>query len=164
MARLGLNIVDARIITSENDFTLDTYLVLDENNRPVTDANRIAQIHHLLSSAIKNPQSIHSVPTRPIPRQLKYFKVPTQITAEDDANSDYTLLEIIAADRPGLLARIGQAFMECNIRVHNAKISTLGENAENIFLVSNRENQPIKDPALGTLISALKNHIDNTAA
>lgn len=165
MARLGLNIVDARIITSENGFTLDTYLALDENNRPITDANRIAEIHYLLSSAIKNPLSIHSVPSRPTPRQLKHFKVPTQITAEDDANSDYTLLEIIAADRPGLLARIGQAFMEYRIRVHNAKISTLGENAENIFLVSDRENQAIKDPELlNKFITTLKNSIDNTAS
>lgn len=162
MARLGLNIVDARVITSENDFTLDTYLALDENNSPITDANRIAEIHHLLSSAIKNPSSINTVPSRPTPRQLKHFKVPTQITAEDDANSDYTLLEIIAADRPGLLARVGQAFMECRVRVHNAKISTLGENAENIFLVSDRENQALKDAELNMLISAIKNHIDNT--
>ncbi|HEX7027685.1 MAG TPA: [protein-PII] uridylyltransferase [Gammaproteobacteria bacterium] len=164
MSRLGLNIVDARIITSDNDFTLDTYLVLDENNRPITDANRIAEIHYLLSNAIKNPKSIHCVPSRPTPRQLKHFKVPTQITAEDDANSDYTLLEIIAADRPGLLARIGQAFMECGIRVHNAKISTLGENAENIFLVSDRANLAIKDAELrNKLITTLKSHIDHTA-
>src|SRR5690606_18131770 len=120
LTRLGLNIVDARILTSKSGYTLDTYLVLDEHNHAITDKNRIAEIHQLLSSGIKNPQQIPDVPPRPIPRQLKHFNAPTRITAEDDSEGRHTLLEIIATDRPGLLARIGRAFLECQVQVRNA--------------------------------------------
>jgi [protein-PII] uridylyltransferase len=163
MARLGLDIVDARILTSNNGYTLDTYLVLDENSRPISDQNRIQEIYTLLSNTIKHPDTIPVVLSRPIPRRLKYFKTPTQITAEDDTEGTHTLLEIIASDRPGLLARIGQAFMENNIRVFNAKISTIGENAENIFIITDKNNQPIKSETdRQHLIDAIKTSIDRT--
>lgn len=161
MTRLGLNIVDARIITSKSGFTLDTYLVLDEQNKPITDEARIAEIHQLLSGGIRQRGRLPDIPPRPVPRQLKHFNTPTRVTAEDDTEGRYTLLEVIAADRPGLLARIGRAFLELNIRVHNAKISTVGANAENIFLVSDMRNQPIREPAeREALIAALHRHID----
>jgi [protein-PII] uridylyltransferase len=161
LTRLGLNIVDARIITSKSGFTLDTYLVLDEQNRPITDEDRIAEIHKLLSDSIKNLDKIPEVPPRPVPRQLKHFNTPTRVTAEDDSEGRHTLLEVIAVDRPGLLARIGRAFLEQNLRVHNAKISTVGENAENIFLVTDTHNRPIRDKdRLDNLIRTLHSHID----
>lgn len=164
MTRLGLNIVDARIITSKSGFTLDTYLVLDEQNRPITDQARIAEIHQLVSSGIKRRGQLPDIPPRAVPRQLKHFNTPTRVTAEDDSEGRYTLLEVIAADRPGLLARIGRAFLERNIRVHNAKISTVGANAENIFLISDMNNRPIREAAeRDALIASLHRHIDTQA-
>jgi [protein-PII] uridylyltransferase len=165
MTRLGLNIVDARIITSKSGFTLDTYLVLDEHNRPITDEARIAEIHQLLSSGIQRRGRLPDIPPRAIPRQLKHFNTPTRVTTEDDSEGRHTLLEVIAADRPGLLARIGRAFLERNIRVHNAKISTVGANAENIFLISDMSNRPIREPAeRDALIAALHRQIDTQAS
>ena len=70
-------------------------------------------------------------------------------------------MEIITGDRPGLLATIGRAFLDCNIRVHDAKISTIGETAENIFMISDSEDQPIDDPAsIQKLIETVKTRID----
>ena len=51
------------------------------------------------------------------------------------ASSDQTVLELRAADRPGLLSTIGQVFIEQGIDIEAAKIVTIGEKAEDVFYV-----------------------------
>ena len=46
-----------------------------------------------------------------------------------------TVLELRAADRPGLLSIIGQVFIEQGIDIEAAKIVTIGERAEDVFYV-----------------------------
>ena len=44
-------------------------------------------------------------------------------------------------DIPGLLAKIGQGFKDCQIKVHDAKINTVGERAEDVFQISTLNDQ-----------------------
>jgi [protein-PII] uridylyltransferase len=46
------------------------------------------------------------------------------------------VLSLIAGDRPGLLARIALIFDQHGIRLHRAKINTLGSRAEDVFWIS----------------------------
>jgi UTP:GlnB (protein PII) uridylyltransferase len=55
------------------------------------------------------------------------------------------LLEINAGDMPGLLSRLGEAMDGLGIRVHNARINTLGEQAQDIFYVTTRDCEMIVD-------------------
>ena len=52
----------------------------------------------------------------------------------DDKGTHY-ILEIVAGDRPGLLAQIAYTLAQANVNVTSAKINTLGERAEDIFLI-----------------------------
>ncbi|MBN1379450.1 MAG: [protein-PII] uridylyltransferase [Gammaproteobacteria bacterium] len=161
MTRLRLNIVDAHIITSTNGFALDTYLVLDEQNQPLLDQYRIDKLRDMLNKNLRQPDNIPRPPPRPVPRRLRHFDVRTRITAEDSADGRLTLVEVIAGDRPGLLATIARAFLDCGVRVHDAKISTIGETAENIFMLSDMHNKPIKNPeALQILTRVVQERID----
>ncbi len=45
-------------------------------------------------------------------------------------------MSIVAGDRPGLLYRVARVLSGYGISVHNAKINTLGERAEDTFLIS----------------------------
>ena len=46
---------------------------------------------------------------------------------------------------PGLLSRLGEAMDGLGIRVHNARINTLGEQAQDIFYVTTRGGERITD-------------------
>ncbi|MNM75872.1 Bifunctional uridylyltransferase/uridylyl-removing enzyme [compost metagenome] len=59
-----------------------------------------------------------------------------------------TILEITAPDRPGLLARLGRIFLEFDLSLQNAKIATLGERVEDVFFITDADNQPLSDPQL----------------
>ena len=71
-----------------------------------------------------------------------------QVSIHNDAQRPVTVLEIIAPDRPGLLARIGQIFLDFDLSLQNAKIATLGERVEDVFFITDANNQPLADPEL----------------
>jgi len=147
IARLGLNITDARIITSKNGVTMDTFMLLENNGEPILDPHRITDIKTKIKRILANPSYeniIASQPSKPLSRQLKHFPLATDITFRTDTRSLVTIMEVIAHDQPGLLARIAQALVECNIDIHKAKIATFGAKAEDIFYITNKQNDPIE--------------------
>jgi len=151
MDQLNLNIHDARIITSSSQFTLDTYIVLDADGSPIgNDRERTEEIRQGLINALRNPDDYLTIIQKRVPRQLKHFAFPPQVTIHNDMQRPQTIIEVVAPDRPGLLARIGQLFLDFDLSVQNAKIATLGERVEDVFFVTNADNQPLSDPQLCT--------------
>jgi [protein-PII] uridylyltransferase len=151
MDQLNLNIHDARIITSSSQFTLDTYIVLDADGSPIgNDPERTEEIRQGLITALRNPADYLTIIQKRVPRQLKHFAFPPQVTIHNDMQRPQTIIEVVAPDRPGLLARIGQLFLDFDLSVQNAKIATLGERVEDVFFVTNADNQPLSDPQLCT--------------
>jgi [protein-PII] uridylyltransferase len=147
--QLNLSIQDARIMTSNNRNAVDTYIVLDENGVAIgNDVARIEQIKSKLTKALSTPSEYSNVIQRRTPRLLKHFKVPTQVTLSNDPILKRTVLEVVAADRPGLLARMGEFFMTHKFLMHSAKIMTEGERISDIFFISDVHDNPISDPDL----------------
>jgi [protein-PII] uridylyltransferase len=151
MAQLNLNIHDARILTSTSQFTLDTYIVLEADGSSIgNNPARIKQIRQGLVDALKNPDDYPTIIQRRVARQLKHFAFAPQVTIHNDAQRPVTILELTAPDRPGLLARIGRIFLDFDLSLQNAKIATLGERVEDVFFVTDADNQPLSDPELCT--------------
>jgi [protein-PII] uridylyltransferase len=149
MDQLNLNIHDARIITSSSQFTLDTYIVLDNDGESIgNNPQRIQQIRNGLAEALRNPDDYPTIIQRRVPRQLKHFAFAPQVTIHTDAQRPVTILELSAPDRPGLLARLGKIFLEFDLSLQNAKIATLGERVEDVFFLTDAHNQPLADPQL----------------
>ncbi|MCM5704112.1 [protein-PII] uridylyltransferase [Larsenimonas salina] len=143
--QLGLSIHDARIATSSNLWTLNTFILLDDDGEPIRDPERLRAIHQQLVDELDDPDDYPRIVARHTPRQLKHFRVPTRVRIEQDDTNDRTVLELIAADRPGLLARVGRIFMECDIALSGAKIATLGERVEDVFFIMDLDGQAITD-------------------
>lgn len=149
MDQLNLNIQDARIITSTSRFSLDTYIVLDADGGSIGDnPERIRQIKHGLIEALSDPDDYPAIIQRRVPRQLKHFAFDPEVTIFNDHGGQHTILELTAPDRPGLLARMGKIFLDFDISVQNAKIVTLGERVDDVFVLTDANNQPLSDPQL----------------
>lgn len=161
--QLHLTVMDARIITSNNGFSLDTYIVLDENGDRIADSSRLAHIGNELRQSLARPDQFPVLVQRRLPRQLKHFDVRTQVNLSNDLVHQRTVVEVITLDRPGLLARVGRIFMEHGVNLQNARIATLGERAEDVFFLTDAAQQPLSDPELcERLCAALREQLDQT--
>lgn len=147
LAQLGLSILDARINSTRDDYTLDTYVVCDEYGEPISDEYQRHEVEQALSAAIADPDVQSIDVTRRPSRRSRYFNVPTQIYFSEATERACTVVEIITADRPGLLSIIGDVFRESGILLETAKIATIGERAEDVFFVTDREHRPLTNRA-----------------
>ncbi len=138
-----LNILDARIYTTRTGYALDTFLVLDEAGTPVTEDFRIEEITHTLLDMLRNPQQPPVDVVRRGSRHIKHFNIETRITFDNEPDFGKTQLELITPDHPGLLSKVGKAFIESDILVDSARITTIGARAEDIFYVTNASQRPI---------------------
>lgn len=154
-----VTIQEASIITCDNQFDLDTYIILDENNQVIVDEHRIHAIKKALRTHLTNKGALPPVSRKRLPRALAHFNVKTQITYSEDNQNQHSRLFLITNDRPGLLAAISRVFLGLSIHLHNAKISTAGERAEDTFYITNRLgcvlSQEEKDLLKQGLIEAL---------
>ncbi|MCG3200806.1 MAG: Bifunctional uridylyltransferase/uridylyl-removing enzyme [Gammaproteobacteria bacterium] len=143
--QLGLTVHDARIITSENGYTLDTYIVLDaDSGKPIERGYRADEIVSTIERNI-SARTLPATQFRRPSRKLRSFSVPTRITFSDDKASKRTIMEVITTDRPGVLARIAQGMRFCRVRLQNARIATFGERVEDLFFLTDMEGRPLRD-------------------
>ena len=93
-------------------------------------------------------------------RQMRAFNTHTEIRFIEDKAKTRTILEVVTADRPALLARVGWSFADQKVRLQNAKISTFGERAEDVFFITDGNNQPLPNTRLEALRKTLTQDID----
>lgn len=161
LAQIGLTILEARISGTRDGYTLDTYIVMEENGDAIFGQEREDEIRRALVRAIRDPRPSRLNVTRRVARRLRYFSTPTQIHFRQEPNNQRTLMELVAGDRPGLLSTVGETFRRHGILVHAAKINTIGERAEDVFFITDTRHRPIEDPAaLQQLRQALKQAVD----
>lgn len=148
--QMGLDVLDARIITATRDFALDSYVLLDREGSLIQDPRQQADLQDRLINAFKNPTKPKQVNKR-MPRRLRHFNVPTKVRFTASNNANHHILNLTALDQPGLLASIGQIFLQQNIEVHAARITTLGEKAEDMFYISDKNDMALSDDKLEKL-------------
>jgi [protein-PII] uridylyltransferase len=145
--QLGLTILDARIMTTTDDYVLNSFLVLEQSGEPINELFREVHIctalrNNLLLREVKKHKNIHRQS-----RQAKHFPIPTSIQFHADPLNRHTIIELITTDHAGLLSKIGRAFVKKDIHLHSAKITTIGSRAEDMFYITDNQSQPISDPA-----------------
>lgn len=152
--QMNLDVLDARIITATRDFALDSYVLLDRHGTLLTDPESREELSRRLIEAFKNPETPKLVQKR-LPRRLKNFQVPTTIDFNYNEASHQHVMSLTTLDQPGLLARIGQVFLNEGIEVHAARITTLGERAEDMFYISDIGDAMLSDTKLERLKNTL---------
>lgn len=142
--RLGLSIVDARIVTSRGGMTLDTFQMLDAGyTGEVSPAQRAAQIARVLKASLREGAGRKPLVRRVLSRHLRHFPIPVQI--EFSAHDNGTLLTLVCNDRPGLLAQVAAVLRQHNVRVQDARIATFGERVEDFFQLTDAAGGPLSD-------------------
>ena len=138
-AQRGYSILDAKIHTTRHNYALDSFMIYaSEHALPYRDV--IAMIAHELTEQLGEqlgkPTPLPTEVRGRLSRQVRHFPIVPEISIHPDERGRHYLLSIIAADRPGLLFSVAKILGEHGIDIHTAKITTLGERAEDTFLIS----------------------------
>ena len=134
-ARAGYSIVDAKIHTTAHGYALDSFVVLDVENRE-NEREMVPFIEHELEQRLLH-QSPPDVPSAGrLSRQVKHFPIKPDVSIRGDEKGTHFILSLVAADRPGLLYTVANTLAEHGANLQTAKITTLGERAEDVFLIS----------------------------
>ncbi len=159
LEQLQLNILDARIYTTKSGVALDSFQILENDGTPCTAEHRQKEICERLETSLSNPDEEFDNSTM-LPRRLKSFERATTIKFQPLLEKSQTQIEIFSIDRPGLLADIASTFYNHGIRIKMARISTVGEQAQDTIHVTNKDNQPLSDADQKILEVALMKAID----
>jgi [protein-PII] uridylyltransferase len=162
--QMGLNVMDARLITSANGFSLETYVVLEDNGAVIADSGRIREIERGLVRALQQSEEAALTVTRRATRQVRMFSTPTQVNFSLDTRNNRNILELIAADRPGLLSEVGKVFKTERVSINGAKIMTVGERAEDVFYITDAEGRVLQKEVCERLHDSLVRALDRRDA
>lgn len=139
--RAGYNIMDAKIHTTSHGYAIDSFMLHDVSGRD-NDREMISYIEHELVDRLMHQAPPEAPASGRVSRQVKHFPLQPLVTIEPvvtlqpDEKGLLFVLSIIASDRPGLLYTVAMALAAHGANLHTAKIVTLGERAEDTFLIS----------------------------
>jgi [protein-PII] uridylyltransferase len=168
IGQLNLNIFDARIITTDDGYSMDTFVVLDQEGQTLDATVEIRQkLQEKLTEALQHPKDFGYLVQQRTPRLHKLFAIPTQVNITNPEGFSWTRVELICSDRPGLLAQVGLVFMRMGISIQKAKIQSMGERVEDVFFITDMDGERITDlefvQCLQEQISSeLDSHINQT--
>ena len=150
---IGLDVLSARVGTTTLGKSFDLFQLMDSNGRSLNDIDcerlktRLRKV--LATSSLPKPM------VRRLPRRLRPFSSAPEIHFSAAQGGEKTLMDIVCLDRPGLLSDVSTALVECGIRVHDAKITTMGERVEDAFILSDNQDEPLSRDTRAHLLKTL---------
>jgi len=133
--QINYSTADARIHTTRHGYALDTFLLLGPGNNPHY-RDMINLIETDLADRLQRQTPLHPPTRGRVSRQLRHFPITPEVSIRPDEKGASYALSIVAGDRPGLLYAIALVLGKYEINLTTAKIVTLGERAEDVFLIS----------------------------
>jgi [protein-PII] uridylyltransferase len=135
-ARLGFSVLDARVHTSKSGYALDTFTVINPGSVHSAYRDVTQLLEHEITQALTKADDTQAPPLGKATRQQRHFPVAPRIEIVGDELGQRFALEIVAADRTGLLARIAEVLSRRGVSIETARINTLGARAEDVFVIS----------------------------
>jgi [protein-PII] uridylyltransferase len=147
LAVKNMNILSAQIFTGKDGIIVDTLQVTDYNKKPLFDDEIWEDIKgfmkKLLSGQLCLDRAFPSMPAYPRKTSLK--DVPAKVLVDNEASDRYTVLEVYAKDRVGLLHDITRELFRMGCYISSAKVDTDVDQVVDVFYVTDIFRQKVED-------------------
>jgi [protein-PII] uridylyltransferase len=137
----NFSVLDAKVHTTKNGYALDSFLVIDPldrgGSREQTNSYRdiLSLVESELTERLSRQQELQPPVKGRVSRRSKYFPIQPKVDLRPDEKGKLHLLTLTANDRTGLLYGIARVLALNNVNLHAAKVTTLGERVEDLFLI-----------------------------
>ena len=136
--RMQIDILSARIYTTTHGYAIDSFLVLPKSRLRDERGGGEALIARGLATALQSTGIPEPTRARAA-RQAKHFPLNPEVSVRTARIPPYFEIGITCADKPGLLSAIARTLYEAEINLHDARITTLGSRAEDVFIVEHKK-------------------------
>ncbi|WP_142809002.1 [protein-PII] uridylyltransferase [Tepidiphilus olei] len=135
LTQLGLEVWEAKIHTTHAGHALDSFVLRPPNDLPAREL--LPLLEYELPRRLSQPGSPPEpdLGSRRLPRLVRHFPFTPQIHLNPDERGLHYVLNVTAIDQPGLLYKIVRTLARHGIAIDMARIDTLGERAEDTFLI-----------------------------
>ncbi|MBV7380653.1 [protein-PII] uridylyltransferase [Maritimibacter dapengensis] len=136
LALVGANVVDARTYTSKDGFATAVFWVQDHEGHPF-ERTRLKRLEDMIHKTLKGEVIAREamVDRDKLKKREKAFKLPTNITFDNEGSDIYTMIEVDTRDRPGLLHDLTRTLADNHVYIASAVIATYGEQVVDTFYV-----------------------------
>ncbi len=144
----GVNIVDAKIHTTNDGRALDSIFINREFKDDAEEIRRAARIGKLIEEVLSGKACLPSVIARnnKLRGRYKAFSIPPKIKVNNELSDTFTVIEIECLDRPGLLSELTGSLADLNLDIGSAHVVTFGEKANDSFYVRDLVGHKIENP------------------
>jgi [protein-PII] uridylyltransferase len=141
--RASYNIAEAKIHTTRLGYALDTFVVMGAAGG-THYRDLIGMIETGLGQELQSEAPLGPPRGGRLSRRVRHFPISPSVDIRPDERGAYQVLSIVASDRPGLLYGVARILARHHISLQTARINTLGDRAEDVFLVSGEALQAPK--------------------
>jgi [protein-PII] uridylyltransferase len=139
----GLSILSAQIFTTSGGVALDVFTVrgtFEEDVQP----ERWDRLRRTLTAAVPGEADVAAaVAVLRHHARAPVAEVPLTVRFDHEESDFHTVVEVGAADRPGLLFDLASAFASLSLDVHLARVATYGHRVVDVFYVTDLEGRTL---------------------
>jgi [protein-PII] uridylyltransferase len=162
----GLEILSANICTTSEGIVIDRFRVHDTDYAPPIPHFRLEEIESAITAVLEGRQSVEALFQRHRRILLRaesqlLIREPSRVAIDNNSSERFTIVDVFADDRRGLLYTIARALLELNVSVALAKISTHVDQVLDVFYVTDRDGGKLQDEQRlesirGTLVARIE--------
>jgi [protein-PII] uridylyltransferase len=151
--RLQFDVAAAKIYTTQNAWALDTFQVLSRTRAGEHYRDLIQKIETGLAERIASQAPVEVAAAGRVSRWVQHFPIESKVSIVAGRRAHHWLVSVSCADRPGLLSAISRILVKHGLNLVDARITTLGARAEDVFVVTGAAVD--EDASRATLIAEL---------
>ena len=149
LAANGLQVLDAQILTRNDGIIVDTFQVTDPDFNGPPPAERRQTIGERIAAVLKGWEHVDDVLRRgarlKLTRSVLAHRQATEVRIDNETSDGFTIIDVFADDRQGLLYVITNAIFQLGLSVHAARISTRLDQVADVFYVTDHLGRKIRD-------------------
>ena len=154
LARMGMNVLYARIASTLKHKMLVTFLVTDAQGQAFSEGRELNELHTTLQQVLRDPHHFDRPVKRLPSRRASHFKIPTSIKFVQRDIPSETRIELTTGNHFGLLWVVSDTLNHCKVRISQACINTLGEQVRDVFTITDAQSRPLQDPEMQAQVTA----------
>jgi [protein-PII] uridylyltransferase len=143
----GLSILSAQVFTTEDDVAVDVFDV-EGVFEPQVGEDRWRDFRASLRKALEGRVSLEHL----VDQKRRYYPpprsdLPMEVSLHNDASDFFSVIDVGAADRIGLLFDITRTLAALDLDVHLAKVATYAGRVVDAFYVRDSLGRKLEDPS-----------------